>query len=211
MKTRELAKIPGEGMTDSHSVHLFLRNIEDRDYDNTVSVLRAKDFLTLTECINAIRKRERDLIAKRKQNRLLVNRAKRVRNRYDSDDEDDEASYKPQRKVRRLQGKLKTSKRGFICHPDFRNLPDADKSFIQKYNNAVANNESTDTIPRPKGVTVARRTKVRRIEGTIQEPTVLESSLKRRGEESSTTRQKAAKMHPKKGITFNLEPDIDDI
>ena len=67
---RDLEKIPGEGMSKSHAVSLFLRNITDPDYDTTVKILK-NGRPSLEEAVNSIRKFERDLVHKRAEHRRL--------------------------------------------------------------------------------------------------------------------------------------------
>lgn len=64
----ELDKIPGESYSESHAVYLFLKNILDVEYDTTVTYLQ-NNGSNLSECINTIRKAERDLIRKRSDRR----------------------------------------------------------------------------------------------------------------------------------------------
>ena len=78
----ELDKIPGEGYSESHAVYLFLKKIMDSDYDTTVTYLR-NNGSDLAECINTVRKAERDLLWKRSDKRRLKHMVRR--NRTDPD------------------------------------------------------------------------------------------------------------------------------
>jgi len=61
---RDLEKIKGEGMSSSHAVGVFLRNITDPDYLTTVTFCLNSD-CNLEKCVNAIRKQERDIQQKK--------------------------------------------------------------------------------------------------------------------------------------------------
>ena len=56
-----LDRIHGEGMSESHKIQIFIRNIEDDDYMDVALHLRNSEVQSLEKAISAIRKRERDL------------------------------------------------------------------------------------------------------------------------------------------------------
>ena len=75
----ELGKIPGEKSSDSHAVYSFLKNIHDRDYSSTVLLLKNTN-QSLDECINIIRKTERDISNRRAGRRKIGNVVRRTTN-----------------------------------------------------------------------------------------------------------------------------------
>jgi hypothetical protein len=61
---RDLEKIKGEGMSASHAVSVFLRNIMDSNFQTTVTFCLNSDAL-LDKCINTIWKQERKIQQKK--------------------------------------------------------------------------------------------------------------------------------------------------
>ena len=211
-KVQELNKIPGESMSDSHAVHLFLRNIEDADYKETVIVLRTRERVTLTDCITAIRRRDRDLSHSRSQRRLLRNQIKRMKMErsghsweYQADSEDEPDTWRPKKRARRLAGEIKTNKNGFISlpPPEYKKLEESDKTFIREYNHSVRHNEPLDQVEVPDGVTVVK-SKLRRIRRNHE---ISPSDPSGGEEEASPPAAKRHKKEPKPGkkIRWNME------
>ena len=64
-------------MSRSHTVQLFLKNILDDDYKETVIFLRGRENCTLKDCIANIRKRERHILQEKKTSRKLSTRQRR--------------------------------------------------------------------------------------------------------------------------------------
>lgn len=213
----ELDKIPGEGYSASHAVYLFLKNIIDKDYETTVTYLRnsASD---LNECINALRKAERDLSQKRSERRKLrqfVRRAKSVDLESSDDDEEENTPRKRRKKEhfqsrmiitkpRKLSGKITTTAKGFLSFPyeEWKVLEEDDKVKIQEYNARMKHGESTEDIKWPDGVTI--ETKSRRIDKE-------EESVEKTDYPDKTEKQKGKTS--KKRIRFNLEhePQEEDL
>lgn len=211
----ELDKIPGEGYSSSHAVYLFLKNIVDKDYDSTVTFLR-NNGSNLNDCINALRKAERDLSQKRSERRKMrqfVRRAKSAE--LESSDEEEyekpssrkrrkknhEENYITTTKPRKLAGKITTTQKGFISFPydEWKKLEEEDKVKIQEYNARLKHGESTDDIQWPQGVTIV--TKSRRI-----------GKEKESAEETEVAdgKEKEKKKNSKKKIRFNLEPEYEN-
>ena len=97
----DIAKIPGEALSPSHSVYIFLKNITDPDYQATVQFCRNNN-ADLMACVSAMRKTERDLIRKRSEKRKFRQHVRRVE--YDddmdfeqNDPEQHSSKYKKQR------------------------------------------------------------------------------------------------------------------
>ena len=76
---RDLNKIPGEEFSSSHGVSLFLRNIHDEDYRQEISILKTSNEQNIMHCVQAIRKRERELIQIRADKRKLRQYPKHLR------------------------------------------------------------------------------------------------------------------------------------
>ena len=66
--SHELGKIDGEALSESHAVHLFLRNINNDDYKEMVIFLRSKETLKLSDCVTAVQKK-REVIQHKIQRR----------------------------------------------------------------------------------------------------------------------------------------------
>ena len=74
----DLNKIPGEGGTDGHGAYLFLKNIVDLKYATVVLYLHSQN-ADLKQCVNVIRKTERDLAARFLNRRKLKTLARRIK------------------------------------------------------------------------------------------------------------------------------------
>jgi hypothetical protein len=168
MYYHDLAKIPGEGLSTSHGVYLFLRNITDPDYAPTVSFLRNTS-PDLTACVTAIRKSERDSLQKKQETRKFrqtirrmrdeesnnKDKRKSVRDDEDSTDSENETpSPKKKRRVRRVkEGGYETTMGGYLSIPYsyWVDLPEDHKVFVQNYNAKVKHNEPVKELSTPKG------------------------------------------------------------
>lgn len=151
----ELDRIKGEKYSDSHKVHLFLRNIEDSDFGTTVEILR-KQNSTLEECVTTVRKTQRDVAEKRSRDRK-ESKLRRVKDKDNSDG-------KSPKKSKRWNGEFQVTEKGLISIPrdDWVNtLTDDEKSFVQNYNSRIKHGESIDDLTPPKGTTI--KTKSRRM------------------------------------------------
>ena len=67
---RELNEIPGEALSESHALSMFLRGISDPDYLTFVHIQRNRNE-SLMQVIIALRKEERELIKKRSEKKRL--------------------------------------------------------------------------------------------------------------------------------------------
>ena len=84
---RDLCKIPGEGISDSHAISMFLSNITDPAYATFVQIQKT-NMCDLKTAVVAIRKHERDLIMNKSNIRRYGNHRNlnNVRRRRDDDD-----------------------------------------------------------------------------------------------------------------------------
>ena len=174
----ELSKLNGKAYSKNHLNFLFLRNIEDTDYIVIKKMLKNDRNITLRDCINAIRKQERELMMERYEKRKR--RFNNMRRKKDQRDEEDD--IEPSTKIRKLCGTLETNEEGFLRLPvnEWKDLPNEDKRFIQRYNAKVKHNEDLFKLVVPDGVVIkskVRRNKINEKNGDKKE----------------------------KGITFNLE------
>ena len=80
---RDLCKIPGEGISDSHAISMFLSNITDPAYSTFVQIQKAQ-VTDLKTAVVAIRKHERDIVSTRSQRRRFGTQNVR-RRRYEED------------------------------------------------------------------------------------------------------------------------------
>ena len=78
MRHQELEKIPREGLSKSHVVWLFLRNILDPEYAITVTYLRNSN-ADLGGCVTGIRKAERELLQKKSTRKMLRQTLRRLK------------------------------------------------------------------------------------------------------------------------------------
>jgi hypothetical protein len=74
----DLAKIPGEGSSDSHGIYFFIRNIRDPQYAATISFLRNTNPDLMT-CVTAMRKAERDCIQKKIESGKFRQRTRQIK------------------------------------------------------------------------------------------------------------------------------------
>ena len=84
---RDLCKIPGEGISDSHAISMFLSNITDPAYSTFVQIQKA-NMCDLKTAVVAIRKHERDIMMSWQSDRRFGNHRHQnnVRRRRDYDD-----------------------------------------------------------------------------------------------------------------------------
>ena len=84
---RDLCKIPGEGISDSHAISMFLSNITDPAYATFVQIQKA-NMCDLKTAVIAIRKHERDILVNKSNGRRFGNyrHQNNVRRRRDYDD-----------------------------------------------------------------------------------------------------------------------------
>eukprot|EP00957_Ditylum_brightwellii_P081814 6224485-Ditylum_brightwellii.AAC.1 len=59
---RELNKIPGEPLSDSHALSMFLKGIKDTDYKTFIKMQRNKSEEGLMDAIVVLRKEERMIV-----------------------------------------------------------------------------------------------------------------------------------------------------
>ena len=82
--------------------------------------------------------------------------------RRKKDQRDEEDDIEPSTKIRKLCGTLETNEGGFLRLPvnEWKDLPNEDKRFIQRYNAKVKHNEDLSKLVVPDGVVI--KSKVRR-------------------------------------------------
>jgi hypothetical protein len=197
---RDLEKIKGEGMSASHAVSVFLRNITDPDYQTTVTFCLNSD-CSLEKCINAIRKQERDIQQKKLARHRLKATLRRMKT-VDSDDDDSvEHVSKKQKKARRVEktqdkaenakfdGELDTTDKGLLRFNGdcWKKMDDKEKEFVREYNAAIKHGDPIDKVPMPKGISV--KTRVRRTQA--------------KDGETITPKSKGSD-RKKKGVTFGI-------
>jgi hypothetical protein len=199
---RDLEKIKGEGMSASHAVSVFLRNITDPDYLTTVTFCLNSD-CTLEKCINAIRKQERDIQQKKLTRHRLKATLRRMKTVESDDDESVEHVSKRQKKARRVEktqekaenakfdGELDTTDKGLLRFNGdcWRKMDDKEKEFVREYNAAVKHGDSIEKVNMPKGISV--KTRIRRAQAT-------------EGVKQATTNKGVDKKKKGKGVTFGI-------
>jgi hypothetical protein len=209
---RDLEKIKGEGMSASHSVGVFLRNITDPDYSTTVTYCLNSD-CNLEKCVNAIRKQERDIQQKKLARYRFKATLRRMKNKHDESDDDDSTEPKPKRmkpnKVHRVEsqqdkaenskfeGELDTTEKGLLRFKSdcWKKMDEKEKDFVREYNAAIKHGDPIGKISLPTGISVKQ--KVRRTQLT---PSAT-------GEPDDRQKGKEKK---KKGVTFGIS-DADHV
>ena len=166
-KYHELSMIQNEAYTDSQARSRFLRNITDPEYKQTVEFLRntGSGFLM---CVNAIRKKERDLNREKIARRNFRNQVKRTYNMSFEDGITDAANTRQHKRVKRVLGELETTKNGFISiqHGKWKDLEESEKTFMQEHNEKVKHGDSVSNLEVPKGVIVAMKARLIKATGT---------------------------------------------
>ena len=150
---RDLNKIPGEEFSASHGVSIFLRNIKDDDYQQEISILKTANEQNIMTCVQAIRKRERELIRIRAERRKLRTFPKRLR--------DEDLLSLHANKLRRvgdgkITGDIRLTAKGFIKLPSdqFRSLDDKSRNFVMNYNRQVRAGFQPPSLTPPNGANV---------------------------------------------------------
>ena len=192
----DIAKIPGEGLSPSHGVYLFLKNIIDPDYKATVQFCRNQTS-TLNECVSAVRKTERDLLRQRAERRKMQQIARRIIRDDNKENFDNSESKSSERDddldndnhPKRQKREIETNKKGkiFLNYKEWETLVKDEKTFINDWNRAIKNGDPTEELKMPEGITIV--TKARRVENS--EPKNAKTSRKR------------------KRITFHLGDSVD--
>jgi hypothetical protein len=175
---RDLEKIPGEGMSKNHAVHLFLKNIMDPDYNSSVTYCRNTS-ATLDQCVSSIRKQERDLQQKRIEKRRMKATLRRMKLEDSSDDDNSikgpskrqktTSTSNPRRTTTNnevntnsnFSGELLTTDRGLLRFKSdcWKQMTEQERDYIREFNSAVKHGESTNNIAFPSGITVATKTR----------------------------------------------------
>ena len=194
---RDLEKIKGEGMSASHAISVFLRNITDPDYQTTVTFCLNSD-CSLEKCINAIRKQERDIQQKKLARHRLKATLRRMKVVDSDDDESVEHVAKRSKKARRVEktqekaenakfdGELDTTDKGLLRFQGdcWRKMDEKEKEFVREYNAAIKHGDSIDKVSMPKGISVkhkVRRTQVSEGDKTVSKPKGADKKKKGKG------------------------------
>eukprot|EP00957_Ditylum_brightwellii_P141339 10769294-Ditylum_brightwellii.AAC.2 len=85
---RELNEIPCEALSKSHTLSMFLKGIKDTYYETFVEIQRNKSEEGLMDAIVALRKKEKSIVQKRKEQMITRNCQRRLR----EDEEEDNGS-----------------------------------------------------------------------------------------------------------------------
>ena len=162
----KLNAIPGESNSPSHSVYLFLRNIQDSNYAHTVNYLRNTN-ADLDQCVLSVRKTERDILQRNAIKRKLKSTLRRMSNKRkranESDSEescDDEPKQTTQpKKSRRINVEITPKDSGFlrVDNRDWPKLEDDQRKFIQKYNSNVRHKQDVNELTPPDGIAIKQK------------------------------------------------------
>ena len=197
----ELDAIPGEANSPSHSVYLFLRNIQDSNYANTVSFLRNTN-ADLDQCVLSVRKAERDIMQRNAVKRKLRSTLRRMATKRkkvstsDTDESDNDELPTPRhKKIRRINVDIVPKESGYLRVESkvWPKLEDDQRKFIQKYNSSIRHNEDITGLVPPDGVTIKQKAR-RRQEISDDEGEEIEDNLK---DDGSITEQKEEEEQPK--------------
>lgn len=154
-----LDRIHGEGMSESHKIQIFIRNIEDDDYMDVALHLRNSEVQSLEKAISAIRKRERDLreIKGKRKTPFLTRRIDQSEIAPEWQTQIRAANDGMGRPIRRLDT-VRLTQGGYIKPPKgtwyTNDMPEDHKTFVQEWNAKVAHGEDPNSVNVPKGITV---------------------------------------------------------
>ena len=135
---RELNEIPGEALSESHAISMFLQGITDPDFETFVKIQRSKNE-SLMNAIVALRKEDRELLEKRANNRRFKNKLQRMREEIKDD------LVERGRDPKRIQRKyddvdtLKLTGHGCIqvLFQMWKDATKEDKDFVVAYNSKI--------------------------------------------------------------------------
>ena len=159
---RELNNIPGEGWSAGHTKSVFLKGIQDPDYDTFVAIQKDKN-QSLDEMVLALRRAERELLSKRSEKRKLNNIVRRMMNdrktsghRKDDgervDYEEYESNPKKARRTKDKYGYLCLTQMGYISVLDkmwMNELSTEEKDYVVSFNSKIKHSESTQQMVCP--------------------------------------------------------------
>lgn len=155
---QELNEIPGEALSESHALSMFLKGIKDTDYETFVEIQRNKSEEGLVDAIVALRKKERSIVEKRKERRIAKSRQRRRREEIEEGGDSDVEYIRPT-KIRRVKEKsyghidtIRVVRNGYLSVPDemwARDLSEDEKKFVISYNARIRYRESTDNMDVP--------------------------------------------------------------
>ena len=148
----DIAKIPGEELSPSHGVYLFLKNISDPEYEATVRFCRNQNS-DLKDCVSAIRKAERDLIRKRAEKRKLDQYIRRLV--QENQDNKKESKKRKSESDDNHPMTIKTDDKGYFHfrRAEWIELTKQEKMFVKNWNKAIRNGNSTKDLKPPDGFT----------------------------------------------------------
>ena len=156
---RELNEIPGEALSNSHALSMFLKGIKDSDYETFVEIQRNKSEEWLMDAIIALRKKERSILQNRKERRIARHRQRRVREEEEDDKDNSDNEYSHSFKIRRVKEKsydhidtIRIMKNGYLSVPDqmwARDLLPEEKKFVITFNARIRHRELTRDLDVP--------------------------------------------------------------
>eukprot|EP00957_Ditylum_brightwellii_P180051 13715872-Ditylum_brightwellii.AAC.1 len=121
---RELNKIPCKALSDSYALSMFLKEIKGTDYEAVVKMQRNKSEEGLMDAIVALRKKERSIVQKRKEQRIACNCQRRGREEGEEDDASNNKYVCPS-KIKRVKERsyghidtIRIIKSGYLTVPD---------------------------------------------------------------------------------------------
>ena len=183
-------------------MYIFLKHITDEDYKTTVAFCRNTKG-SLSDCISAIRKQERDLTQQKLEKHRLKATIKRMKETVDSDDQaTKEPKTKRAKKTCRttttpdktaenckFEGELIPTEKGLLRFNGdcWKAMDEKHKEFVREYNACVKHGDPVTKVTYPTGITV--KTKIHC--STIKEEDVPTNNEKNHGKR-------------KKGVTFGL-------
>ena len=181
----------------------FLKNIVDYEYATVVLYLSSQNE-DLKQCVNVIRKTERDLAAKRSNRRKLKTLARRIKKKRKKKEQEYDLSLDESDKMH--QNTPKIFKGVFVPKPsgllglneqNWKELSEDKKKFIQGFNAKVNHGEDTNLLIVPPGLTI----KIDSRPQQRQEPD------KNKNKEKKEDQDQPPKKRTRKLIGFSLELD----
>ena len=165
----KLSLIPNEEYTEGHVIILFLNNIEDPEYSQTIEFLNNSNTTTLDACISEVRKTEvSQNINKRKQKRLqntlhIMVESGDIKTKIINPLTNSSCGFSEKIDVTESQvGEFRPTKRGLLAltHIQWEELDQGVKLLIHKYNNEVRTEGDLSKVRPPSNVTVLKNPEV---------------------------------------------------
>ena len=168
-----MSRIEGEGWSDRMARYNFLENITHEECHVTKTNLLTTN-ASLTECVVALRKRERQIVKEQRDKRILKQTVRRWQeeNGVSPTADRDKSIEPPHKKTRRTEkedqpdqyrnpkfwGELKPSKGGYLkFEPDcWKSMNSDQQSFVKQWNSKIRCQKESE-VAIPEGITIARR------------------------------------------------------